>query len=63
MISSTCQSNAAWPGRTTIRAPTKPTPTAAQRLGPTGSPSSRDDRAVTMIGLDSEIDAAVASGR
>ena len=43
-------------------APTKPTATAAQRRGPTRSPSKCGDSAVTMIGLDSEIEAAVASG-
>jgi hypothetical protein len=41
----------------------KPRQTAIQRRTPTGSPRKRADSAVTINGLVSEIDAAVARGR
>ena len=48
-------------GRMMISAPAKPTSTAAQRRGPTRSPSRGTDRAVTISGAVKLIDDAVAS--
>ena len=55
-------SNAAVPGRITIRTPAKPTSTAIQRRMPTFSPSRGIDRAVVNIGDTNPIAEASARG-